>query len=224
MTPDTNETGDLTDAEKLQLSELLQRLNDHDASNALTVIESCLILIEGNSDVDKELVKKAANALSRLRKILNCKVSSITDESVKWQPVAESFQSVAIKFKSIEIEINLPRKPEIAIGPILDRVFYVLVDNAINRGKATRMTVSAEVDQSTNDLLIFVKDNGRGIDQMIKERIFDKGVGENTGLGLFFARGILLMKGIKIQENGKPGHGACFILRVPPQNYKNFKT
>ena len=41
-----------------------------------------------------------------------------------------------------------------------------------------------------------------------------KGFGQNTGLGLFLSREILAITGITITENGVPGIGARFEIRV----------
>jgi signal transduction histidine kinase len=49
----------------------------------------------------------------------------------------------------------------------------------------------------------------------VKEKIFERGFGKNTGLGLFLAREILVITGITITENGTPGKGARFEITVP---------
>jgi len=44
-----------------------------------------------------------------------------------------------------------------------------------------------------------------------KEKIFERGYGKNTGMGLFLSREIPA-----ITRNGEPGKGARFEIRVPP--------
>ena len=53
----------------------------------------------------------------------------------------------------------------------------------------------------------------------MKERIFLKGVGKNTGYGLFLAREILGITEISIRETGTSGKGARFEILVPPGRY-----
>jgi signal transduction histidine kinase len=65
-----------------------------------------------------------------------------------------------------------------------------------------------------------VEDDGPGIPEENKERIFEKGFGNNTGLGLFLTREILGITGITIRETGEPGTGARFELTVPPGSYR----
>ncbi|MFA4876404.1 MAG: ATP-binding protein [Methanoregula sp.] len=62
---------------------------------------------------------------------------------------------------------------------------------------------------------ICFEDNGSGIADAEKEKIFERGFGKNTGLGLFLAREILSITGITIRETGTPGTGARFEILVP---------
>ncbi|MEI7434508.1 MAG: hypothetical protein WCJ93_09690 [Methanomicrobiales archaeon] len=47
-----------------------------------------------------------------------------------------------------------------------------------------------------------------------KEKIFERGYGKNTGLGLALSREILDITGITITETGVPGKGARFEMLV----------
>ena len=51
-----------------------------------------------------------------------------------------------------------------------------------------------------------------------KERIFERGFGSNTGLGMYLIREILMITGITIVERGT--RGARFELRVPHGRYR----
>lgn len=54
----------------------------------------------------------------------------------------------------------------------------------------------------------------------MKELIFEKSVGRNTGLGLFLVRGIISITGMEIIETGVEGEGAKFEIKVPPGNWR----
>jgi signal transduction histidine kinase len=99
-------------------------------------------------------------------------------------------------------------------------VFFNLFDNALRyRGtKMTRITLSAE--KSENALLIVCEDDGDGVAADEKEKIFERGFGKNTGLGLFLVRDILSLNGITIRETGMPGKGARFEILVPPGGWR----
>ena len=68
------------------------------------------------------------------------------------------------------------------------------------------------------------EDDGDGVPEDKKELIFCKGVGTNTGLGLFLASEILAITGITIEETGAPGRGARFEMIVPQGGYRNFSS
>jgi len=65
------------------------------------------------------------------------------------------------------------------------------------------------------DLKITYQDDGEGIHSSDKDKLFTRGYGKNTGLGLFLSREILSITGITICENGEPGKGARFEITVP---------
>jgi len=53
------------------------------------------------------------------------------------------------------------------------------------------------------------------LDVITFKKLFTRGFGKNTGLGLFLSREILSITGITITENGTPGKGARFEITVP---------
>ncbi|MCK9631273.1 MAG: PAS domain S-box protein [Methanoregula sp.] len=108
---------------------------------------------------------------------------------------------------------------EIFADPMLEKVFFNLFENAMQHGgNVTEIRVGGE--EVTGGLDIIVEDNGTGIQAGEKEKIFEKGFGKNTGLGLFLAKEILAITGITIRENGVPGKGARFEITVPKGKYR----
>jgi PAS domain S-box-containing protein len=98
--------------------------------------------------------------------------------------------------------------------PMLERVFFNLLDNSIRHGEhVTAIRVSSH--PSGEDQVVVWEDDGIGIAADEKERIFERGFGKNTGLGMFLSREILSLTGITIRETGEPGKGARFEITVP---------
>jgi len=102
---------------------------------------------------------------------------------------------------------------------MLEKVFFNLLDNSIRHGKRVN-DIRVSVHQEMGALSIVWEDNGVGIPENEKEKIFSRGFGENTGLGLFLAREILFLTGITIKETGTEGRGARFEIRVPSGSYR----
>jgi PAS domain S-box-containing protein len=102
---------------------------------------------------------------------------------------------------------------------MLKLVFFNLLDNSIRHGgRVTKILVS--VHEENGCLVILWEDNGVGIPEHKKEKIFSRGFGENTGLGLFLAREVLFLTGMTIKETGTEGIGARFEIRVPGGSYQ----
>jgi PAS domain S-box-containing protein len=104
--------------------------------------------------------------------------------------------------------------------PMLSKVFLNLLDNTLRHGgHATEVTVNA-AENRDGTLTIAWQDNGCGVADTIKEQIFDRGFGSNTGFGLFLTREVLSLTGITIIENGVPGQGARFEITVPKDKFR----
>ena len=104
---------------------------------------------------------------------------------------------------------------EMYADPLLQKVFYNLIDNALRYGggKMTYIRISSHPDQENQ--IIVVEDDGEGISKEDKTKLFSKGFGKHTGLGLFLSREILSITGLSITENGEFGKGARFEITVP---------
>jgi signal transduction histidine kinase len=103
---------------------------------------------------------------------------------------------------------------EIYADPLLEKVFYNLVDNAIRYGEKIT-TIRFYFQISDKGLSLICEDDGAGIAPEQKTRIFERGVGRNTGMGLFLSQEILGITGITITENGIFGEGARFEIHIP---------
>ena len=98
--------------------------------------------------------------------------------------------------------------------PMLNKVFFDMLDNSLRHGHhLTEIRLSSQ--EINGDLIVVWEDNGGGIDEEEKEKIFERGYGKHTGLGMFLIREILTLTGISIIENGIPGTGARFEMTVP---------
>jgi len=134
--------------------------------------------------------------------------------------VTEVITRTRENFRSFDLSIVIDlQNMEIYADPLLEKVFYNLVDNAIRYGDTLTM-ISFFFQISDKGLSIICQDDGVGIEPRAKERIFERGVGRNTGMGLFLTREILGITGITIQENGVFGKGARFEILIPRGTFR----
>jgi signal transduction histidine kinase len=100
---------------------------------------------------------------------------------------------------------------EVFADPMIGKVFYNLIDNALRHGDhVTRITFSSRTESQVT--ILVCEDDGVGVPQKDKEHIFTKGFGRDSGLGLFLIREILAITGISIRETGEAGKGARFEM------------
>ena len=141
-----------------------------------------------------------------------------------WQNAKKIFLSTisVLKTKDITVTENLDGLFVYA-DPLLGRVIYNLIDNALRYGEKITRISSYWYEDGANAIWV-VEDDGTGIAEDMKERIFRKGVGKHTGLGLFLAREILEITGLVITETGKEGEGAVFKIVIPPWAWEKRKS
>ena len=133
----------------------------------------------------------------------------------KWHILSDTISSAISQLKPPNVEINVAvDRAEVFADPLLEKVFYNLMENSLRHGEhVTRMDFS--VKESENGLILTYADNGVGVTAEDKKKLFVKGFGKHTGLGLFLSKEILSITGITITEKGKSGKGARFKITVP---------
>jgi len=109
---------------------------------------------------------------------------------------------------------EIPAGSEIFTDPLIQKVLYNLIDNAVRYGNKIT-TIRFFIGDAGENQVIICEDNGDGIPADEKEKIFERGFGKNTGVGLFLSREMLAITGITICETGEPGEGARFEMLVP---------
>ena len=96
----------------------------------------------------------------------------------------------------------------------------MLLENSFRHGsqKVSRIRLSASVEQ---DLLhLIYEDDGMGIAEMEKGKIFGTGSEPELFRGLFLVREILGFTHITITENGQRGKGVRFDIQVPEGKFR----
>ena len=201
---------------------LLSSVTRHDILNQVTAIRMTgeLIAMDGEVEEGSPLgrsLERIFNATASIEKQIRFTgdYQDLGVTSPEWQDVCRVAGQVAREpaFRGIAVTCTCPGT-EIYADPMLARVVYNLLDNALRHGGGvTAVRVSAE--RAGNALTLAVADDGKGIPAEKKERIFERGYGENTGFGLFLTREILDLTGIAVRETGVPGEGARFEMTVP---------
>jgi len=104
----------------------------------------------------------------------------------------------------------------------LNQVFMNILNNAVQAMPADRADAEITIytEESGNDVSIRIKDNGVGIPDEIKDRIWEpffttKDVGVGTGLGMSITYGIIEKHGGRIELTSEVGKGTEFAISLP---------
>lgn len=208
---------------------LLSSITRHDILNSIMAVTWDLELLkEGVSpgSTAEENLKGVMRAVRAIQAqiMFTRDYQDMGMKTATWQCVGRVVQEAAKSAPLEGVHLDIAVGPlEVYADPLLERVFFNLIDDTVRHGgRATEITVSfREMDGSG---VIIFEDNGTGVPQEMKNRIFYRGVGKNTGYGLFLAREILSITGITIEETGEEGKGARFEILVPPKAWRIRET
>lgn len=217
-------TGEKQAEEEIRLSNkkirLLSGITRHDVRNQMMVMQGYIELIKEEKP-DRQIADYLQNILQSIEQIETYfefmkEYEKIGTSGAEWQEISASLEPLA--GSGIPI-INTCRNLSIIADPLLTKVFSNLLDNTIRHAEeATEITISCE--ERNGNLRIIWEDDGPGIPDEMKERIFDYKYGKNGGYGLYLIREIMAITGITIHEEGITGKGARFVIAVPAGRWK----
>ena len=150
------------------------------------------------------------------------KQSIIIEETIR-EMVQDYSAEIGNYGKSIVISFSCSKELE-SISIIADenrvkQVICNLIDNAIKFTQKGEITISIEIDYNHNQMVVKVKDTGKGIDSYILPKLFNKFVTKSdsggTGLGLYICKGIIeAHHGMIWAENNSEGNHSMDVDRV----------
>jgi PAS domain S-box-containing protein len=197
----------------------LSSITRHDILNQITAIVMYLSLAEEtvSDPVVVEQLKKIEQITDLIQKQIRFTrdYQNIGENAPQWQDVALVIDSAIAGFdlKGARVEKDLGGI-EIFADYLLEKVFYNLVENSVRHGEKVTM-IHFSCQKNGDEMLVLCEDDGIGIPETAKDRIFRREYYRNTGYGLFLAGEILSITGLSIRETGIPGKGARFEVRVP---------
>ena len=234
ITPNTLRTTIEVALEKYRIEESLRQANRklgllssitrHDILNTLTALMGAVDLARATGtdpaflahlDEEERLLDRIQRQIGFTRDYENLGAAAPV-----WHDAGELIASAAQQVVPAGIRV------ETSVGgillfadPLFEKVIYNLLDNAVRHGGGVT-TIRFSGETTGSGFTLVCSDDGEGIPVGEKSRIFDRGYGKNTGLGLFLVREILAITGFSIVETGNPDEGARFEIHVPEGSYR----
>ena len=204
---------------------LLSSITRHDIDNQIVALMGFLKILEKKQPDPTlgEYFQKISATVKRISTMIRFtkQYEQIGVHAPVWQDIRMLVRTASkeISLGKIKVKNDIPEMMEVFADPLIVKVFYNLMDNAVRYGEKIT-TIRFFVQESGDNYLILCEDDGVGVPGDEKERIFDRNFGRHTGLGLFLSREILSITGITIRETGEPGKGARFEITVPGSMYR----
>lgn len=198
---------------------MLSNLSRHDILNQLTVLSGYLELSKNLTTEPRlaEFLRKEMDVTKTITEMIRFTkdYQEMGILTPSWQDLEATITRAVRNIRPGAVEITVDVEPvEIYADLLLERVFYNLMENALNYGRTLTRIRFSFVRTKTGGIII-CEDDGAGVPAGEKENIFRRQYFWHTGLGLFLSREILAITGITIAETGTPGTGARFEMVVP---------
>ena len=228
--------------ELLHQSEKLSALGEvlasvaHELNNPLSVVVGeALMLQEATADSrTAERAEKISNAANRCARIVKTFLSMARDQPVGQKPVqinevieaALEVTGYSLRAAGIEVSLRLAKDlpPIPADDQQLQQVLTNLIINAQHALESLegdrKLHITTSFRKKSGRVVIKVKDNGPGVPETIRGRIFEplfttKAVGAGTGIGLALCHRLVVAHGGTIAIEGPPDQGAVFVVELP---------
>lgn len=205
---------------------MLSQLTRHDISNLVTALYGYLTMMEDEHD-NRDRSKHLSVSLEIVDSIINHlrfsrEYQEIGSKQPVWQPLESMLTRATDSLPHVGVRVQIPETSvEVYADPLSEKVFSNLLENALRHGETVSSVSVTMREGSGGTLVLAFEDNGTGIPDDEKEKIFRFGYGKNTGFGLAFSREILSVTGIEIVETGVYGEGARFEIRIPPGGWRD---
>ncbi len=197
------------------------KLTRHDIRNKLAVVKGNVFLARkriGDSQEVAKFLGEIESAVGLVDRILdfNRVYEQVGVEELVAIDVGRCVDEAVSLFSDLYgvKVINECRGLSVTADSLLREIFYNLIDNSLKYGEKKLATIRVYFVASENALKIVYEDDGVGIPEDEKDKIFREGYGKGTGYGLFLMKKICEGYGWKTQETGKLGEGARFTMTL----------
>jgi signal transduction histidine kinase len=215
----------------------------HDLRSPLVTIKGFLGMLEKDLQDDRQDriasdLQRIANAADKMHTLLSDllelsrigRIINPPEEVDLAQVIREAIETLDAHLRSKKIIVNSPLQMPTVYGDRvrLREVFENLIDNAAKySGDQPNPMIEIGTKDNGNETVIFVKDNGLGIEPQYQKKVFglfDKlnPNSEGTGIGLALIKRIIETHGGRIWvESEGLGKGSIFYFTIPDSRKMN---
>ena len=221
-------------AESNRLKDIFTDVLRHDILNPASAVQlSTALLVRGETNPRKikhlQNIQKSISSLVEMTESAAKLAKVATTKDMEFSPLDLNhiLRDVLIDFEpqlkksNTVIEFGTVGEAPADVNPLIRDVFSNLISNAIKYGRQEKGKVEINIGDNDYSWIVSVTDNGAGISDENKERIFnrferiDKQGVKGSGLGLTIVAQIISMHGGRIWVEDNPKGGSIFRVRLP---------
>ncbi len=219
---------DITQLKKArERQDLLHSLLRHDVRNKAQVVQGYLDLARKHdlSDEVEDHLSKALQGTNEALEIID-KVRTLKEaeeEEIKEIDLEPVINEAVKKAKSVDPEMEFLNKMQCPVdgckvegGPLLNEVFSNILENAAQHSGGEKVRVTNQ--SSDGEMVCIVEDDGRGVPEENREKIFEKGFTtaekRGTGLGMFLVKKLVEIYDGSIEIKDSDLGGARFDVHL----------
>lgn len=221
---------DITEGKRMEMAlrsanrklNLLSGLTRHELSNQLMVQMGSMMLMSEKREAPDPNLERAIEAGKRIEKIIRFTrdYEDLGANAPRWHNLSSLLEGVMSNYRGrLDFCMEVPVGLEIFTDQLIRKVFVNLAENSLMHGGHVTC-IRSWARRDGDSLYIFFADDGIGVPERMKTRIFERGFGKNTGQGLFLTREVLDLTGMGIDEVGESGKGAVFRITVPQRSHR----
>ncbi|RKY47381.1 MAG: hypothetical protein DRP86_07770, partial [Candidatus Neomarinimicrobiota bacterium] len=200
---------------------LINKILRHDLANNNTAIMSAVKLYkrQKNEEFLDAIVQKAKSSLELIERMKQLEKISASSGALKPVNILDVVSRVRLKHPSLEWHIT--GQGTAYADEALQSVVDNLIENSVTHGKADRVDISIQPVRISDQSMIEIRvaDNGSGISDAIKNKIFDEefsfGPRARAGLGLYIVKKNIERYQGQIEVKDNLPSGTVMILRIP---------
>ncbi len=210
--------------------EYLNQVVRHDIRNELQLIlgyaDTLESRVEAEDKVHLEKIREGAREAVEITKMARDMTEVMRQSDIMCSPVAlkpvleDEAREAHSKYEHAAVTFDGPvPNVEVLANEMLESVFRNLLNNAVQHNDKETPEVTISATRETETMEISIADNGPGIPDELKDKIFEKGyIGADStgaGLGLYLVESLVEQYGGEVRVEDNEPTGTVFIVELP---------
>lgn len=203
--------------------ETLHALVRHNIRNRITIVRGHLEIIEESGTADEDSVATIEAQLEGIEDLIAD--TWLATRAVSREAPLEQFDLAEIvreqtrllteSYEGVSVSTEVPDRVPVMADDLLASVIENVLSNAVVHHDEAAPEIEISVTTVDDAVRLRIADDGPGIPRDLREEVFDAGVGDGTGMGLYLAETVIERYGGRINIGENKPRGTVVTIRLP---------